>query len=272
MVFLGLWVSALSAGISTQEMHIKDFVRQMHVEGVPYDSASTYTAEVVPTLVEMLRDENEAPHWGTIAVTLCIIGDVGAFEPLVEFIEADHKDIEGGQSHFLRNTKADAVMALGYLVNRSGDEKALNYLLDATRPDFWSRRVGVGEADEADFSSTRAGSRLSVDTDEAEAHKGSFSSAAILGLALSGKEEAKLALDKAGRRTDGPVGIGGRHPGGRRRSDRNRAGDVRRRVGAGTCRLLPVLPEPEFACIRPLNAGSVAAQGVAGLAGPGAPP
>ena len=182
LVFLiGLLPAAGPASVSAQpagKVPIKDFARAIYFEGVPYDEANAYTSEVVPVLVDMLQDEAEAPYWSTVAVTLSIVGDGRAADPLIDFIQ---RDVEGGLPDWLYNAKGDAVMALGYLVNKTGDRKTLNYLLDAVEPDFWNR-LGVG--------------RLASDQAAAQERKANLSTMAILGLALSGTEEAAQALDR----------------------------------------------------------------------------
>lgn len=173
----GLFLVTLAANVSAQEMDIRDFVHTIYIEGMPYDAANAYTSEVVPTLLEMLQDENEAPYWANIAVTLCIIGDESAVDSLINFIE---EDVEGEVSDSLYRAKSSAVMALGYLINKSGNQRALDYLLESVDPDTWGQR---------DIQ-WRAPVQAST-----EARNVDLSSMAILGLALSGRPEAASALN-----------------------------------------------------------------------------
>lgn len=171
----GLLLIALPIYSFAQDMDIKDFVHQFYFEGIPYEAASAFEPAVVPELMEMLSDPNEMPYWANIVVTVCIIGDPEYVDPLISFINSD----EGTLSDEVYRAKSSAVMALGYLINRSGDEKALSYLIDSLDPDAWTQREvqyrGPFQANTA-------------------ARDANLSTMAMLGLALSGTEEAAEAL------------------------------------------------------------------------------
>jgi len=68
-------------------MDIEEFVRQFYIHGVPYAEASKYDASVVPALLEMLQETKEQEHWSNIVVTLGMIGDDSAMEPMIAFVE-----------------------------------------------------------------------------------------------------------------------------------------------------------------------------------------
>ena len=171
----GLLLAGLPTTTAAQEMDIQDFVHQIYIEGIPYEAANVYDSTAVPTLMEMLADTTEAPYWANIAVTLCIIGDPSYVDPLLDFIKAD----EGTLSDDVYRAKSSAVMALGYLINKTGDEKALNYLIESLDPNAWAQRevqyVGPYQASTA-------------------ARDANLSTMAMLGLALSGRPEAAEAL------------------------------------------------------------------------------
>ncbi len=171
----GLLLAGLPTTTAAQEMDIQDFVHQIYIEGIPYEAANVYDSTAVPTLMEMLADTTEAPYWANIAVTLCIIGDPSYVDPLLDFIKAD----EGTLSDDIYRAKSSAVMALGYLINKTGDEKALNYLIESIDPGAWAQRevqyVGPYQA-------------------STEARDLNLSTMAMLGLALSGRPEALEAL------------------------------------------------------------------------------
>ncbi len=171
----GLLLAGLPTTTAAQEMDIRDFVHQIYIEGIPYEAANAYDSTAVPTLMEMLADTTEAPYWANIAVTLCIIGDPSYVDPLLDFIKAD----EGTLSDDVYRAKSSAVMALGYLINKTGDEKALNDLIESIDPGAWAQReveyVGPYQA-------------------STEARDLNLSTMAMLGLALSGRPEALEAL------------------------------------------------------------------------------
>jgi len=99
-----------------QPMDIKEFVRKVYIHGVPYEKASKYDASMAPTLLKMLKDPREQDHWSNIVITLGMIGDESAVEPMIQFIEK-------------RKVQRSGMMGLGYLVNKSGNQRALEYLI-----------------------------------------------------------------------------------------------------------------------------------------------
>lgn len=173
----GLVACALPAMTTAQDMPVKDFVHEIHIEGVPYQKAAAFDADVVPALLEMLADKDESPYWANIAVTLCIIGDDRAVAPLIQFIAED----DGKISEDVYRAKSSTVMALGYLVNKTGNPVALKYLIDSLDPKAWAERevkyLGPFQASTA-------------------ARDSQLSTMAMLGLALSGRPEAAEALRK----------------------------------------------------------------------------
>jgi hypothetical protein len=85
----------------------------------------------------------------------------------------------GGLSREHYAAKTSALMALGYLVNKSGDRKALDYLKASVAPAAWAARDLSGIAP--------------FQTSLNERNR-DFSKFAILGLALSGHPEAAQTL------------------------------------------------------------------------------
>lgn len=70
-------------------------------------------------------------------VTLGAIGDPSAAPPLIEFLTAD----AGIISEARYRAKAAVLMSLGYLINKSGDRRALEFLTTGLSPDVWASRV-----------------------------------------------------------------------------------------------------------------------------------
>ncbi len=164
------------ASQSQELVDIKEFVQGDYIHGVPYEEASRYDASVVPTLLRMLKDPKEQEQWSNIVVTLGMIGDESAVEPMIEFIERD----EGGTlNRSQRSAKTAAIMALGYLVNKSGSPKALDYLTTILDP---QKRAKEDPATTDLFAA-------------ATAERGKdLSKYAVMGLALSGHPKAAEAL------------------------------------------------------------------------------
>jgi hypothetical protein len=158
-------------------MDVRDFVRQVFIHGIPYEEASRYDASAVPVLLAMLRDPAEEDFWANVAVVLGVIGDERAVEPMISFIQSDPGPADMSPARYRARTTA--LMAMGYLVNRTGNQRALNYLQESARPEAWAQRDIKGTAPFQASTSER-----NVD----------LSKHAILGLALSGRPEAAQTL------------------------------------------------------------------------------
>lgn len=166
----------------TGTMDIKKFVRLRFIHGVPYELAVKYSSEDVPKLVAMLKDRSEEPYWANIVTVLGIIGDERAFDAMVEFIERDREDISA--AHY--RAKTVAVMSLGYLINKTGNKKAIDYLRRGVEPEIWA---------------TRLGSNITLYHSNIAERNNDLAKYAILGLALSGNSEAARALQSLQGRT-----------------------------------------------------------------------
>ena len=156
-------------------MSVRDFVRQIFIHGVPYEEASKYSSSAISTLQAMLNDPAEEAHWANIVVVLGMIGDESAVEPLITFVEADD---ERGLSRAHYVAKTSAVISMGYLINKTGNQRALDFLKEGVKPQAWAAtKVGVApfqrSTTERDFD---------------------FSKSAVLGLALSGHPDAAETL------------------------------------------------------------------------------
>lgn len=173
-IFFGWQMSGLVS--AEQPMDVKEFVRRIYVEGVPYEEASKYGPQDVPTLLQMLEDPKEEAYRTTIVVTLGIIGDERAVDPLIAFLS---RGVTGTLSHSEYTAKTSVLMALGYLVNKSGSKKALTYLMDSLDPAVWAKR-------KVNWTSPY---QATMDDRNVQ-----LSTMAILGLALSGQPAAAEAL------------------------------------------------------------------------------
>lgn len=161
-------------------MDIREYVHQIFLETVPYgQTVESYDASEVPTLLEMLNDPREEPYWTNIVIVLNMIGDESVLEPLIEFIEkgVEAADRKLSDDHY--RAKTAAIMTMGYLINRTASERALEYLIASLDPAVWTRRGTTGSAT---FQRSEAESRVD------------FSKYAILGLGLSGHPKAAEIL------------------------------------------------------------------------------
>ncbi|MEE9246603.1 MAG: hypothetical protein V3U63_10415 [Gemmatimonadota bacterium] len=89
------------------------------------------------------------------------------------------EDVQGTLSHAHYKAKSSVPMVLGYLVNKSGSEEALAYLVESLDPDVW---VARGLTWNSPYNVSVAGRNQQLST------------MAIWGLALSGNSAAAGAL------------------------------------------------------------------------------
>lgn len=155
---------------NTDQLKITDFVRQLFIHGVPYVETSKYDASNIDTLLDMLNYPNEESYTqGNVGVMLGIIGDDRAVIPMIKFIE---KEFIGDVAADTYRSKTATLAAMGYLVNRTNNEEALNYLIESIDPEIWAKRLPAGKA--------------SFQASQTQRNR-DLSKFAIFGLAFSGK-------------------------------------------------------------------------------------
>ena len=173
-------IAATTGTVIAQAPDVATFVRTLHAEGVPYTDAAAYTDEDASILLAMLKDEAEVVHWANITTTLGAIGSAAAVDGMITFIE-DEESAAGGMPASRYRAKTAAILALGYAANKK-EPRALEYLIESTsEPDVWNRRI--------QWSSPIHSTDAERDDD--------LRSVAVLGLALSGAEEARSVLVKS---------------------------------------------------------------------------
>ena len=134
---------AITVGLSVgpaagQAPDVRTFVHRIYIEGVPYEEAARFDpAASVPILLDMLADPKEAEYWPNTVVTLGMLGDERAVDPLIQFLQ---QGATAPLSHPQYIAKSSVVMALGYIINKSRSEKALQFLVESTDPEIWARR------------------------------------------------------------------------------------------------------------------------------------
>jgi hypothetical protein len=120
-----LGVLAANSGMQGTNENVEKFVRVQYRHGLPYQEAAKFGKSDVPTLLRMLSDKNDRPYWSNIVLTLGIIGDESATDPLIEFLE---KRFQGEVDLDTFNALLTVPAALGHSAYR-GNTKALGYLL-----------------------------------------------------------------------------------------------------------------------------------------------
>jgi hypothetical protein len=137
-ILLGIAISVSASVVAGQASDIRTFVHQIYIEGVPYEEAIRFDpAGAVPILLGMLADPREEKYWPNIVVTLGMLGDERAVDPLIQFLK---EKATGPLSHSRYIAKTSVVMALGYIVNKNASKKALEFLIDSVDPVVWTRR------------------------------------------------------------------------------------------------------------------------------------
>jgi hypothetical protein len=134
----GRGLAAPGAVVPANAAQLQEFVGAIWIEGVPYHIASRIDPEfALPVLRKILADPQAAPQWANAAVTAGMIGHPDSADLLIEFItraEPGKADLDQARA------KTSAVMSLGYVVNKSGNEKALEFLRAGVNPKYWSSR------------------------------------------------------------------------------------------------------------------------------------
>ncbi len=135
-----------------------------------------YGAQAVPTLLEMLADPREEQAWQNIVIVLGMLGDERAVTPLISLIEQNSVK---RLNYFQYEAKRNAIFGLGYLINKSGNQRALSYLKGGLDPSAWMERRIAWTSPEHESAAERNRELTRV---------------AIIGLALSGDPSAAEAL------------------------------------------------------------------------------
>lgn len=138
-VVVALLSPTLDAAAATTPEQVRKFVHAVYIEGVPYEQASQLAPDVaLPVLEQVLRDPREEEFWANAAITIGMIGHDQGVDLLMEFIT--RREAKPKLSHAQTVAKTSAVMALGYIVNKTGNRKALDFLKTGVDPKTWRTR------------------------------------------------------------------------------------------------------------------------------------
>jgi HEAT repeat protein len=178
-VFVAAWLLVVvDTHAQPIQQDVRDFVRSDDFSRHSYrDWSSSYDSSIVRELAEMLSSKAESASWGHAALLLGAAGDERAVDALIAFLETPLENPVLSDSHVV--AYESAVEALGYLVNRTGSVRALDYLVGGLTPSVWVKR-GVLGVPEWETSYAEFGKRLSK--------------YALFGLAVSGDPRAREAL------------------------------------------------------------------------------
>ncbi|MGH6900015.1 MAG: hypothetical protein ACREJ5_26270, partial [Geminicoccaceae bacterium] len=108
----GQVVPAQARTPSGAPMPVEEFVTQIYFHGLPLDQAATYGEEDVETLIGMLNDPSMVQFHENIALTLGMIGDARAVDPLISFVREGAAGAEAAMSRPAYKGRVGAVVAL----------------------------------------------------------------------------------------------------------------------------------------------------------------
>lgn len=179
LILLGAGEAALSqhAEQKTLPENVREYVGNNRYDADYSELADFYDSGVTPELIDMLESlAAEDMRLPRVVGLLGIVGDEQAVEPLIALIEkpsAQELSISEAESRRV------AILSLGLLVNHTGNEQALSYLIDGLTPVVWRQRDIQG---------------VDIYTRPLEQYYALLSTYAIFGLALSGYPRARDAL------------------------------------------------------------------------------
>lgn len=160
----------------TLDGSIEDIVRRHYPEGLPYAEIRRFGPAALPGLRAMLNNAAEKEYWPNTVGAIGIIGGPGTSDSLIGYIDASRDRSLEPDAYRAALT---AVVALGYVAN-GGDARAMSFIVDA------SRRTN----------------EPSPHTDSLRLSPSAIGGPAILALGLSGRPEARVALEELHRSGD----------------------------------------------------------------------
>jgi hypothetical protein len=125
LLLFGTLTGAPRGAAAEDPVDAASFVCRDYKHGVPYIPARTYQARDVEALLRVLADPANEPYWANTIITLGIIGDERATQPIIDFLE---RRFEGEVSLARFNALLSAPLALGHAA-RHGNEPARDYLV-----------------------------------------------------------------------------------------------------------------------------------------------
>jgi hypothetical protein len=162
-----------------RSMEVRDFVRQVYIDALPMADAMRYGPREVPVVAAMLADPRERDHGSMATTVLGAIGNDAAVRALIDFVMTERR---GRLRRAEYAAIGSALVALGYAVERTGNERALGFLMDASETGFWERRMGRR------WTSAAASTAASRNSD--------LRNFAIMGLGMSAHEKAWNLLEQ----------------------------------------------------------------------------
>jgi hypothetical protein len=175
-----LWLVLMARGAFSQETSpptLRDGI-PIYLPRTYVEIVNLYDSSDVPKLLEILDSERDMEYWVRAAGLIGVIGDDTVVDELIDLVERPFiGPVTISQTQ--HRMRAEAIRALGFLVSRTGNAQALEYLIDSLDDSIWRQR-DVPDVVPYLPSSTEYDRQLSI--------------YAIFGLALSGHPQAGEAL------------------------------------------------------------------------------
>lgn len=178
-------VGAPDATDATPDDSVEAFVNQVFIEGVPFSEAAQFGPEAVPELAAILDNPAMSATWSNAAATLGAIGAPEAETELMRFLMMD-PTAELDIPQYL--AKANVPINLGWLVHQGGSRTALETLIKATNADWWLNETAI------DWKTPIHADRTALVKQ--------LVNKSIIGLTLTGTEEAQIRLDQLAGQLD----------------------------------------------------------------------
>lgn len=179
--------SSCSVGAAIQPpSDVLDFVSRHWIQGIPYEAASQYTEKDAKRLLAWLVDEpgQHEEFLPEIVTTLCFIGSELAVQPLIDFVRSPR----AGRAVF--NAKNAVLIHLGDLVNSTGSQAGLDFLMGIATEMDAAKALAASQASAAAAEAASAG----VAAPDVEALGAELAVSALFGLALAGSPEAEETI------------------------------------------------------------------------------
>jgi hypothetical protein len=155
---------------------------------VPWELASQYTEKDARVLLDWLVNEpgKHEEFLPQIVATLGYIGSEIAAQPLIDFVQGP---LVGRQSF---NAKNIALLRLGDLVNRSGSQLALDFLVKVAGNMAFARTLAAPQASAA---AAEARTQAGVVAPTADTLAAELAVSATFGLALAGTPQSQQTVE-----------------------------------------------------------------------------
>ncbi|WP_431310026.1 hypothetical protein [Marinicella meishanensis] len=167
--------SPVAGAVAEPETDTMTLIKTHYFHGFPVAEGKNIPKEDAAMIIELLHDEGEKQWWPNALAALGLMNSEQSFQAITDFMEQATSD--DFKDPLVFRALATAPIALGYYVNVSQDQQALNYMVNAATPERMTKN-------------TEFRNMLAIDNTDTSALAGSF----VAGLSLA-VTEGDGALD-----------------------------------------------------------------------------